>query len=102
MRSPQSRSWRQTAPLYIWLARRSILATEGLCWSRSIALFSSQSEWVKNVLAAGGCELRTGGIKHQLSAPKVVRDRTRRQFLVPVRLVLRVVGTDEYMELSIL
>jgi deazaflavin-dependent oxidoreductase (nitroreductase family) len=35
---------------------------------------SSQSEWVKNVLAAGGCELKTRGKKYQLSAPKVVRD----------------------------
>jgi deazaflavin-dependent oxidoreductase (nitroreductase family) len=35
--------------------------------------YSSQSEWVKNVLAAGGCELKTRGKKYQLSAPKVVR-----------------------------
>jgi deazaflavin-dependent oxidoreductase (nitroreductase family) len=62
--------------------------------------YSSQSEWVKNVLAAGGCELKTRGKKHQLSAPKVVRDPTRRQFPVPVRLVLRVVGADEYVEFS--
>jgi len=62
--------------------------------------YSSQSEWVKNVLAAGGCELRTRGKRYQLSAPKVVRDPTRRRFPVPVRLVLRLVGADEYMELS--
>ena len=63
--------------------------------------YSSQSEWVKNVLAAGGCELKTRGKKYQLSAPKVVRDSTRRQFPFPVRIVLNVVGADEYMELSI-
>jgi deazaflavin-dependent oxidoreductase (nitroreductase family) len=62
--------------------------------------YSSQSEWVKNVLAAGGCELKTRGKKYQLSAPKVVRDPTRRQFPFPVRLVLKLVGADEYMELS--
>jgi deazaflavin-dependent oxidoreductase (nitroreductase family) len=62
--------------------------------------YSSQSEWVKNVLAAGGCELRTRGKKYQLSAPKVVRDSSRKRFPVPVRLVLRTVGADEYMELS--
>jgi deazaflavin-dependent oxidoreductase (nitroreductase family) len=62
--------------------------------------YSSQSEWVRNVLAAGGCELRTRGKKYQLSAPKVVRDPTRKQFPFPVRLVLRLVGADEYMELS--
>ena len=63
--------------------------------------YSSQSEWVKNVLAAGGCELKTRGKKYQLSAPKVVRDPTRRRFPFLVRIVLKVVGADEYMELSI-
>jgi deazaflavin-dependent oxidoreductase (nitroreductase family) len=62
--------------------------------------YSSQSEWVKNVLAAGGCELTTRGKNYQLSAPKVVQDLTRRRFPIPVRVVLNVVGADEYMELS--
>jgi len=67
----------------------------------TIALtYSSQSEWVKNVLAAGGCELKTRGKKYQLSSPNVVHDPTRRQFPTPVRLVLRIVGADEYMELT--
>jgi len=61
--------------------------------------YSSQCEWVKNVLAAGGCELKTRGKQFQLSSPNVVRDPTRRRFPVPVRLVLRLVGADEYMEL---
>ncbi len=64
--------------------------------------YSSQSEWVKNVLAAGGCELKTRGKEYKLSAPKIVRDPTRRRFPIPVRVVLRLVGADEYMELSIL
>jgi len=62
--------------------------------------YSSQSEWVKNVLAAGGCEFKTRGKKYHLSAPKAVRDPTRRRFPIPVRLVLTLVGADEYMELS--
>jgi deazaflavin-dependent oxidoreductase (nitroreductase family) len=62
--------------------------------------YSSQSEWVKNVLAAGGCELKTRGKTYQLSAPKVVHDPTRRRFPLPVRVVLRIVGADEYIELS--
>jgi len=61
--------------------------------------YSSQSEWVKNVLAVGRCELKSGGKNYQLSAPKVVHDRTRRRFPLPVRLVLRLVGADEYIEL---
>jgi deazaflavin-dependent oxidoreductase (nitroreductase family) len=62
--------------------------------------YSSQSEWVKNVLAAGGCELKTRGNKLHLSSPQVVRDPTRQRFPIPVRIVLRIVGADEYMELS--
>jgi deazaflavin-dependent oxidoreductase (nitroreductase family) len=62
--------------------------------------YSSQSEWVKNVLAARGCELKTRGKEYRLSSPKVVRDPTRGRFPVPVRFVLRIVGADEYMELS--
>jgi deazaflavin-dependent oxidoreductase (nitroreductase family) len=62
--------------------------------------YSSQSEWVKNVLAAGGCELKTRRKKYHLSAPRVVRDPTRKRLSFPVRLVLRTVGANEYMELS--
>jgi deazaflavin-dependent oxidoreductase (nitroreductase family) len=62
--------------------------------------YSSESEWVKNVLAAGGCELKTRGNEYHLSSPQVVRDPTRQRFPIPVRLVLRIVGADEYMELS--
>lgn len=61
--------------------------------------YSSKSEWVRNVLAAGGCELRTRGKKYQLSTPKVVLRGG--DFPFPVRVVLRIVGADEYMELSI-
>jgi deazaflavin-dependent oxidoreductase (nitroreductase family) len=63
--------------------------------------YSSQCEWVKNVLAAGGCELRTRGAQYQLSTPKVLRDPRRRRFPLPVRLVLMIVGADEYLEISI-
>jgi deazaflavin-dependent oxidoreductase (nitroreductase family) len=63
--------------------------------------YSSQSEWVKNVLAAGVCKLKTRGRKYQPSAPNVVRDLSRQRFPIPVRVVLRLVGADEYMELAI-
>jgi deazaflavin-dependent oxidoreductase (nitroreductase family) len=62
--------------------------------------YSSQSEWVKNVLAAGGGELKTRGKTYRLSAPKVVLDPMRQRFPFPVRIVLRLVGADEYMEFS--
>lgn len=48
--------------------------------------YSGQCESVKNVLVAGGCELKTHGKKYQRSAPKVVRDPTRGRFPIPVEL----------------
>jgi len=62
--------------------------------------YSSQSGWVKNVLAADGCELKTRAKTYQLSAPKVVLDPTRQRFPFLVRMVLRIVGADEYIELA--
>src|SRR5437764_11630728 len=54
--------------------------------------YSSQCEWVKNVLAAGACEVKTRGRRYQVSAPNVVRDPSRRRFPFVVRTVLRLVG----------
>src|SRR5256885_1868236 len=63
--------------------------------------YSSKSEWVKNVLAAGGCQIQTRGKVYELSMPTVVHDATRRRFPIPVRNVLKLVGANEYMELAI-
>jgi len=62
--------------------------------------YGRESEWVKNVLAAGECELETRGVRYQLSAPTIVHDPTRRRFPIPVRVVLRLIGADDFMQLS--
>jgi hypothetical protein len=59
-----------------------------------------ESEWVKNVLAARGCELETRGVRYQLSAPTIVQDPTGRRFPRPVRIVLRLIGATDFMQLS--
>lgn len=67
----------------------------------NIALtYSSKSEWVKNVLAAGECELKTVGKSYHLYSPKVVHDPSRRRFPIIVRIVLTLIAADEYLELS--
>jgi hypothetical protein len=63
--------------------------------------YGQDSEWVKNVLAAGGCELETRGIGYHLSASTIVYDPTRRRFPIPVRIVLRLIGANDLMQLSI-
>jgi deazaflavin-dependent oxidoreductase (nitroreductase family) len=72
-------------------------ATEGFL----IALtYGRESEWVRNVLAAGECELETRHVLYQLSAPTIVRDPTRRRFPLFVRIVLRFIGANDFMQLS--
>src|ERR1700724_3030090 len=62
--------------------------------------YGRESEWVKNVLAAGGCELETRGVRYHLSAPAIVHDPTRRRFPLAVRIVLRLIGATAFMQLS--
>ena len=62
--------------------------------------YGRESEWVRNVLAAGGCELETRGVRDQLVAPTIVRDPTRRRFPFPVRIVLRLIGANDFLQLS--
>lgn len=63
--------------------------------------YGSEAEWVKNVLAAGGCRLLSRGREYQLSNPSVEHDPTRRQFPMIVRTILGVIGANEFLRLSI-
>jgi deazaflavin-dependent oxidoreductase (nitroreductase family) len=63
--------------------------------------YGTQSEWVKNVLAAEGCQLETRGARYQLTAPTIVHDPTRRRFPLLVRVILGVVGANDFMQLWI-
>src|SRR5437764_6661907 len=62
--------------------------------------YGRESEWVRNVLAAGGCELETRGVRYQLSAPTIMHDPTRRRFPFPVRVILGFVGANDFMQFS--
>jgi deazaflavin-dependent oxidoreductase (nitroreductase family) len=62
--------------------------------------YGRDSGWVKNVLTAGACQLETRGIPYQLSAPIIVHDPTRRRFPLLVRIVLRLIGANDFMRLS--
>jgi deazaflavin-dependent oxidoreductase (nitroreductase family) len=63
--------------------------------------YGRESEWVKNVLAAGGCQLETRGRLYQLTAPTIIHDPTRKRFPFPVRVILGFVGANDFMQLSI-
>jgi deazaflavin-dependent oxidoreductase (nitroreductase family) len=62
--------------------------------------YGRDSEWVKNVLAAGDCQLETRRVRYQLSAPTIVHDPTRRRFPLLVRMVLWIIGANDFMQLS--
>jgi deazaflavin-dependent oxidoreductase (nitroreductase family) len=61
--------------------------------------YGRDSEWVRNVLAAGGCELETRGVRYLLSAPTILHDPTRRRFPLPVRMTLGIIGANDFMQL---
>ena len=62
--------------------------------------YGRDSEWVRNVVAAGRCELETRGVRYQLSAPTIVHDPTRRRFPLFARIVLGIIGANDFMQLS--
>ena len=63
--------------------------------------YGRESEWVRNVIAAGACQLETRGVRYQLVAPNIVHDSTRRRFPLPVRIVLGLIGANDFMQLSV-
>jgi deazaflavin-dependent oxidoreductase (nitroreductase family) len=59
------------------------------------------ADWVKNVLAAGGCELESRGEKARLTNPRLVHDQTRKAMPVPIRQILGLIGVTDFLYLSV-
>jgi deazaflavin-dependent oxidoreductase (nitroreductase family) len=62
--------------------------------------YGPDTDWVKNVLAAGGCELRTCGRAIRLSSPRLYQDKSRRDIRTPERQILRIIGTADFLSLK--
>ena len=62
--------------------------------------YGPDTDWVKNVLAAGGCELRTRGRVIRLTAPRLYRDESRSAIRPLERQVLRVIGVADFLSLT--
>jgi deazaflavin-dependent oxidoreductase (nitroreductase family) len=62
--------------------------------------YGAESDWVKNVLAAGGGELEWRGRRVQLTAPRIVHDEGRGEVPLLVRLPLRLMGVADFLWLS--
>jgi deazaflavin-dependent oxidoreductase (nitroreductase family) len=63
--------------------------------------YGPDTDWVKNVMAAGGCELITVGRHIELSAPRIFHDETRHEIRVVERWLLGRLHVSEFLELQI-
>jgi deazaflavin-dependent oxidoreductase (nitroreductase family) len=61
--------------------------------------YGSDVQWVKNVLAAGGCELEMRGGTVRLTDPRLFVDPRQRLMPLPVRFFLRVMGVTEFLSM---
>jgi deazaflavin-dependent oxidoreductase (nitroreductase family) len=61
--------------------------------------YGSDSQWVRNVLAAGAVDIETRGRRVHLVAPEVVRDAERSLVPEPIRPILRLARVSDFMVL---
>jgi len=62
--------------------------------------YGADSDWVKNVVAAGGCQLRTRGHELTLTAPNLVHDPARTGIRAVERRVLRALQVEDFLDLT--
>lgn len=62
--------------------------------------YGSKTDWVRNVLADGGCDAVIRGRTVHLTDPKLVENPTRARVPPHVRPVLSAIGVTEFLELS--
>jgi deazaflavin-dependent oxidoreductase (nitroreductase family) len=62
--------------------------------------YGPDSDWVRNVLAAGSCILHAGGRTVRLSEPRLFHDETRQQIRPLERQMLRVLRVSDFLSLQ--
>ncbi|MBV9595644.1 MAG: nitroreductase family deazaflavin-dependent oxidoreductase [Chloroflexi bacterium] len=63
--------------------------------------YGPESDWVRNVLAAGGCTIETGGHKLRLRNPRLLHDPTHRAVPSILRPVGRLGHVSDFLELDL-
>jgi deazaflavin-dependent oxidoreductase (nitroreductase family) len=107
---------RVTGPLAPWLPGFGVVVHRGRKSGREyrtpvnvfrgdagfvIALtYGSEADWVRNVLAAGGCVLITRGRRHSLTAARLIHDESRKLVPAPVRVPLAVLNVADFLSLG--
>jgi deazaflavin-dependent oxidoreductase (nitroreductase family) len=59
--------------------------------------YGSDSQWVRNVLAAGWVDIETRGRRVHLAAPEIVRDAQRSLVPEAIRPILRLARVSDFM-----
>ena len=62
--------------------------------------YGPDAQWVRNVLAEGGCTLEVRGRRVELGEPRIVGDPARRALPGPVRAILGLLDVDRFLELD--
>jgi deazaflavin-dependent oxidoreductase (nitroreductase family) len=63
--------------------------------------YGPDSDWVRNVLAAGGCTLEMRGSTIHLTQPHLYHDERRRALPAPVSFVLGLGHVSDFVDLSV-
>jgi hypothetical protein len=63
--------------------------------------YGRESQWVQNVLSAGGCELETTGRTMRLTQPHIIHDEQRRMMPSFVRAILGLLNVSDFLEMSV-
>jgi len=61
--------------------------------------YGADSQWVKNVMAAGSCAVRTQSRTVHLCEPRIFTDPDHRLVPPPVRLVLQILDVDDFLSM---
>lgn len=62
--------------------------------------YGPETDWVRNVLAAGGCEMEQGGRRVRLTDPRLTHGDPDPSLPAPVRLALRLLRVRDGMRLG--
>lgn len=63
--------------------------------------YGPDSDWVRNVLAAGGCTLETRGRAFRLTQPRLSHDERRRMVPPALRVIGRLGHVADFLELRV-
>ncbi|MGO4617221.1 nitroreductase family deazaflavin-dependent oxidoreductase [Nocardia sp. 2YAB30] len=64
--------------------------------------YGPESDWVRNVLAAGGCQLEAGRRRYEVDTPRVYRDESASDMPPFIRFMLRaVIKAPDFLSVNV-